>query len=214
MCTHFDTRMNDTVTLQQSIVIYMFCTRLLFNRAYLTERIGTMYKKLFSENLAFGIFQTINCVLEHLVMCGKTKFLRINFLQVYCLYGILSRMHGRNCNPFGNVATVTLQCVVQDVALVDHADIVYSICNIFHLYVYLSHVHLFYSHIAGADPGFDQGGPQIVTGLKLPFWGLSFVEFWCWGLIFGGQGGPPPGSAPASFQDNFCVYCCISVTFL
>ena len=43
--------------------------------------------------------------------------------------------------------------------------------------------------IAGADPGFDQGGPQIVTGLKLPFWGLSFVEFWCWGLIFGGQGG-------------------------
>ena len=44
-----------------------------------------------------------------------------------------------------------------------------------------------------------RGGPQIVTGLKLPFWGLSFVEFWCWGLIFGGQGGgpgPPPGSAP------------------
>ena len=41
------------------------------------------------------------------------------------------------------------------------------------------------------------GGAQIVTGLKLPFWGLSFVEFWCWGLIFGGQGGgaraPPPG---------------------
>ena len=45
----------------------------------------------------------------------------------------------------------------------------------------------------GADPGFDQGGgAQIVTGLKLPFWGLSFVEFWCWGLIFGGQGGPGP----------------------
>ena len=34
-----------------------------------------------------------------------------------------------------------------------------------------------------------RGGAQIVTGLKLPFWGLSFVEFWCWGLIFGGQGG-------------------------
>ena len=55
---------------------------------------------------------------------------------------------------------------------------------------------------AGADPGFDQGGgAQIVTGLKLPFWGLSFVEFWCWGLIFGGQGGArapgaPPGSTP------------------
>ena len=46
-------------------------------------------------------------------------------------------------------------------------------------------------YCSGADPGFDQGGPQIVTGLKLPFWGLSFVEFWCWGLIFGGQGGPP-----------------------
>ena len=61
---------------------------------------------------------------------------------------------------------------------------------------------LHYKHQPGADPGFDQGGPQIVTGLKLPFWGLSFVEFWCWGLIFGGRGGgpgppgPPPGSAP------------------
>ena len=44
----------------------------------------------------------------------------------------------------------------------------------------------------GADPGFD----QIVTGLKLPFWGLSFVEFWCWGLIFGGQGGGPGPRVP------------------
>ena len=46
-----------------------------------------------------------------------------------------------------------------------------------------------------------RGGAQIVTGLKLPFWGLSFVEFMCWGLIFGGQGGgagAPPGSAPAN----------------
>ena len=50
----------------------------------------------------------------------------------HCLYGTLSHMHGRNCNPFGNIATVTSQCVVQDVALVDHADIVYNICNIFH----------------------------------------------------------------------------------
>ena len=50
---------------------------------------------------------------------------------------------------------------------------------------------------SGADPGFDQGGAQIVTGLKLPFWGLSFVEFWCWGLIFGGRGGAgPPGPPP------------------
>ena len=52
------------------------------------------------------------------------------------------------------------------------------------------------SPYTGADPGFDRGGggAQIVTRLKLPFWGLSFVEFWCWGLIFGGRGGagPPP----------------------
>ena len=59
---------------------------------------------------------------------------------------------------------------------------------------------------SGADPGFDRGGgAQIVTGLKLPFWGLSFVEFWCWGLIFGGQGGgpgppgPPPWICPCSY---------------
>ena len=51
-------------------------------------------------------------------------------------------------------------------------------------------------YASGADPGFDQGGPQIVTGLKLPVWGLSFVEFWCWGLIFGGQGGPGPPAPP------------------
>ena len=35
-----------------------------------------------------------------------------------------------------------------------------------------------------------------MTGLKLPFWGLSFVEFWCWGLIFGGQGGAGPPGPP------------------
>ena len=63
------------------------------------------------------------------------------------------------------------------------------------------------SHTAGADPGFDQGGAQIVTGLKLPFWGLSFVEFWCWGLIFSGQGGGPgprgpPGSAPVQAHSS------------
>ena len=45
---------------------------------------------------------------------------------------------------------------------------------------------------AGADPGFDQGGPQIVTGLKLPFWGLSFGA----GPHFGGQGGPGPPLDP------------------
>ena len=41
-----------------------------------------------------------------------------------------------------------------------------------------------------------RGAPQIVTGLKLPFWGLSFVEFWCWGLIFGGRGGGPGPPGP------------------
>ena len=57
--------------------------------------------------------------------------------------------------------------------------------------------------VPGVDPGFDQeGGPQIVTGLKLPFWGLSFVEFWCWGLIFGGQGGPGP---PAPLDPPLCL---------
>ena len=62
----------------------------------------------------------------------------------------------------------------------------------------LNHISDFISHYAGADPGFDQGGGQIVTGLKLPFWGLSFLEFWCWGLIFGGQGGAraPPLDPP------------------
>ena len=62
--------------------------------------------------------------------------------------------------------------------------------------------------MSGADPGFDQGGPQIVTGLKLPFWGLSFVEFWCWGLIFGGRGGPgPPWIRP-------CMYTHIEITLI
>ena len=41
---------------------------------------------------------------------------------------------------------------------------------------------------AGADPGFDQGGPQIVTGLKLPFWGLSFGAGASFLVV---RGGPP-----------------------
>ena len=50
-----------------------------------------------------------------------------------------------------------------------------------------------------------------MTGLKLPFWGLSFVEFWCWGLIFGGQGGPgppgpPPGSAPVAITGSIEIH--------
>ena len=31
---------------------------------------------------------------------------------------------------------------------------------------------------------------------KLPFWGLNFVEFWCWGLIFGGRGAHAPPDPP------------------
>ena len=41
---------------------------------------------------------------------------------------------------------------------------------------------------------------MIILGLKLPFWGLNFVEFWCWGLIFGawwaGPLGPPDPPLP------------------
>ena len=37
---------------------------------------------------------------------------------------------------------------------------------------------------------------MIILGPKLPFWGLNFVEFWCWGLIFGGQGGGGPPGPP------------------
>ena len=36
---------------------------------------------------------------------------------------------------------------------------------------------------------------MIILGPKTAILGLNFVEFWCWGLIFGGEGGPgPPGS--------------------
>ena len=34
----------------------------------------------------------------------------------------------------------------------------------------------------------------IILGPKMPFWGLNFVEFWCWGLIFGGWGTQAPGA--------------------
>ena len=35
---------------------------------------------------------------------------------------------------------------------------------------------------------------MIILGPKTTILGLNFVEFWCWGLIFGGQGGSgPPG---------------------
>ena len=51
---------------------------------------------------------------------------------------------------------------------------------------------------------------MIILGPKTAILGPQFVEFWCWGLIFGGQGGPgpqaPPGSAPE------CNEVCISET--
>ena len=45
---------------------------------------------------------------------------------------------------------------------------------------------------------------KLFKGLKLPFWGLNFVEFWCWGLMFGGQGAWAPG-APG-FTPDFCEH--------
>ena len=33
---------------------------------------------------------------------------------------------------------------------------------------------------------------MIILGPKTAILGLNFVEFWYWGLIFGGQGGPGP----------------------
>ena len=37
---------------------------------------------------------------------------------------------------------------------------------------------------------------MIILGPKLPFWGLNFVEFWCWDLIFGGWGAWAPRAPP------------------
>ena len=51
--------------------------------------------------------------------------------------------------------------------------------------------------VPGADPGFDRGGAPDRDWPKTAILG---PQFWCWGLIFGGQGGSgpqgPPGSAP------------------
>ena len=104
-------------------------------------------------------------------------------------------LHSRYCDVYVHVTRSQLQLKRARCKISNKG---YLSLNIF---VILCHNTLATGALAGADPGFDQGGAQIVTGLKLPFWGLSFVEFWCWGLIFGGQGGPgppepPPGSAP------------------
>ena len=42
----------------------------------------------------------------------------------------------------------------------------------------------------GTDPGFDQGGGPDRDRPKTAILG---PQFWCWGLIFGGQGGGGPG---------------------
>ena len=73
------------------------------------------------------------------------------------------------------------------------------------------HFHLTMTKNQGRIQDLIRGGPQIVTGLKLPFWGLSFVEFLVLGPHFwwsgGGPGpwGPPPGSAPeeCSLSPNY-----------
>ena len=45
---------------------------------------------------------------------------------------------------------------------------------------------------------------MIILGPKTAILGPQFGEFWCWGLILGGQGGPgplgPPGSTPGNAQ--------------
>ena len=50
---------------------------------------------------------------------------------------------------------------------------------------------------------------MIILGPKTAILGPQFLEFWCWGLIFGGRGarapGAPPGSAPA------CTINCMSI---
>ena len=59
----------------------------------------------------------------------------------------------------------------------------------------------------GADPGFDQGrGGQIVTGLKLPFWGLSFGAGASFLVVRGGPG-PPPWIRPCTHTAQFQAKC-------
>ena len=97
-----------------------------------------------------------------------------------------------------HAAHYTQMCMQMNVEIYNNHE---CFCVIFHSCVITDNFHhLLMKFHTGADPGFDQGGgAQIVTGLKLPFWGLSFVEFWCWGLIFGGQGGPGPLGPPLDF---------------
>ena len=95
----------------------------------------------------------------------------------HCLYGTLSHPCRRNCNPFGNVATVIYQCIVQDVALVDHADIVYSICNIFHFNCYTSKANT--SNLQSSLVGPDSGLSLVLkreTNLNEDYYTCSKIE--------------------------------------
>ena len=55
---------------------------------------------------------------------------------------------------------------------------------------------------------------MIILGPKTAILGPQFVEFWCWGLIFGGQGGPgPPWIRPCIYEvynnnRGLSVVCC------
>ena len=57
------------------------------------------------------------------------------------------------------------------------------------------------AEVRGGSRTLIRGGPQIVTGLKLPFWWPQFYRILVLGPHFwwsggGGPRGPPPGSAP------------------
>ena len=85
--------------------------------------------------------------------------------------------------------------------LIIFQNLVFCVRSMCCMYFYTNVIQYFYQQLfefQGRIQDLIRGGGQIVTGLKLPFWGLSFVEFWCWGLLFGGRGGGPgpPGPPP------------------
>ena len=60
----------------------------------------------------------------------------------------------------------------------------------------------FKEQIQGRIQDLIRGGPQFVTGLKLPFWGLSFGAGASFLVVRGGAQAPPPGSAPEINNTN------------